>query len=148
MRTQYGIGQSTSQDMGATWSDFSHSGIEHPSARSFIRRLDSGNLLLVKHGPIKIKTGRSHLMAFISKDDGKSWSPGLLLDERQTVSYPDGQQTSDGMIHLIYDYNRTGDQHILVTQFTEADILSAQHDEMIFKVFGNRKVVSDAGRED
>jgi len=148
VRTRFGIGQSTSHDGGATWSGFSESEIEHPSARFFIRKLDSGNLLLVKHGPIHVKTGRSHLMAFISKDDGKSWSKGLLLDARQTVSYPDGQQTSDGIIHLIYDYNRTGDQQILVTQFTEADILSPQHDEMILKVFNHRKVVSDGGRNE
>ena len=30
-----------------------------------------------------------------------------MLDERLGVSYPDGQQTPDGLIRIIYDYHRT-----------------------------------------
>lgn len=146
IRTKAGIGESFSRDGGKTWSEMIPSNVEHPSARFFIRRLNSGNLLLVKHGPISIRTGRSHLMAFISKDDGKTWSNGLLLDERPTVSYPDGQQTEDGTIYITYDYNRTGQQHIYMTSFTEEDILSAQHDESILRVFNNRKLISEGGR--
>jgi hypothetical protein len=80
-------------------------------------------------------------MAFISKDDGHSWSNGLLLDERPGVSYPDGQQTSDGTIHITYDYNRTKDQNILVTSFTEDDIKIGS-DNKILEVFKRRIVVS------
>lgn len=146
IRTKAGIGESFSKDGGKTWSEMKKSDVEHPSARFFIRRLNSGNLLLVKHGPVSIRTGRSHLMAFISKDDGKTWSTGLLLDERPTVSYPDGQQTADGTIYLTYDYNRTGEQHIYMTSFTEEDILSPKHDESIYKIFNNRRLISDGGR--
>jgi hypothetical protein len=120
-RTKYGIGESVSSDRGATWPELTPSSIAHPSARFFITRLTSGNLLLVKHGPITEKTGRSHLTAFISADDGKTWSGGLLLDERSGVSYPDGQQTADGLIRVIYDYSRTGDRHILMATFKEED---------------------------
>ena len=142
LRTKDGIGESFSSDSGKTWSDLEESTIAHPSARFFIRRLQSGNLLLVKHGPIAIKTGRSHLMAFISKDDGVTWSRGLLLDQRNSVSYPDGQQTSDGTNYITYDRNRTGDQEILMTHFTEDDILYASYDEQMVKVFNNRKIIS------
>ena len=62
----------------------------------------------MKHGPIEKKTGRSHLTAFVSKDDGRSWEGGLMLDERGGVSYPDGQQTADGTIYITYDFDRTG----------------------------------------
>jgi hypothetical protein len=124
VRTNYGIGESFSKDKGATWSEFKPSDIKHPSARFFIRRLNSGNLLLVKHGAIDEKTGRSHLMAFISKDDGKTWQGGLMIDERKGVSYPDGQQVDDGRIYIIYDYSRTGDQDILMAVFTEADVIA------------------------
>lgn len=147
VRTNYGIGQSISTDQGRTWSEVTPSNIEHPTARFFIRRLNSGNLLLVKHGPISIRTNRSHLMAFISMDDGESWSEGLLLDERPGVSYPDGQQTKDGTIYITYDYNRTDDQNILMTSFTEDDILSERYSEKIIEVFNNRRVISDGGRE-
>ena len=125
-RTRYGIGESVSVDRGKTWPDLSPSQIMHPSARFFIQRLQSGNLLLAKHGAIDKKTGRSHLTAFLSTDDGASWSSGLLLDERSGVSYPDGQQDSTGLIHLIYDHSRTGDREILMAEFREADILAGR----------------------
>ena len=95
VRTKYGIGESVSKDQGKTWSALVPSTIQHPSARFFVRRLHSGNLLLVKHGSISERIGRSHLTAFISEDDGHTWLGGLLLDERSGVSYPDGQQSQD-----------------------------------------------------
>jgi predicted neuraminidase len=125
-RTRYGIGESVSTDRGVTWPDLKHSAIAHPSARFFIRRLDSGNLLLVKHGPIAQRTGRSHLTAFLSTDDGKTWGGGLLLDARSGVSYPDGQQTSDGIIRIIYDFSRTSSRHILMASFREQDVAAGK----------------------
>jgi len=125
-RATYGIGESFSLDGGKTWSELQPSDIKHTSARFFIRRLDSGNLLLVKHGPINEKIGRSHLTAFISPDDGESWQGGLLLDERDGVSYPDGQQVADGTIYVTYDYSRTGEQKIYMTTFTEEDVLAGE----------------------
>jgi hypothetical protein len=146
VRTRYGIGESTSDDRGRTWSPLTPSGIQHPTARFFIRRLSSGSLLLVKHGPLDMRTGRSHLMAFISKDDGHSWSGGLLLDERPGVSYPDGQQAEDGTIYIIYDYSRTGDQHILMTSFREDDVIPCDAGKMI-ETFRHRRLVSDGGEK-
>ena len=120
-RTNYGIGESISTDRGVTWPELTPSSIAHATARFFIRRLNSGNLLLVKHGPIDERTDRSQLMAFISTDDGFSWSGGLMLDERTGVSYPDGKESADGTIRIIYDRNRTTDREILMAEFTEAD---------------------------
>ena len=125
-RTKYGIGQSVSTDRGKTWPQLTPSEIAHPSARFFIRRLRSGNLLLVKHGSIDQPTGRSHLTAYISNDDGKSWVGGLLLDERKGVSYPDGQQTEDGLIRIVYDYSRTDTRHILMATFREEDVVNGK----------------------
>ena len=126
VRTRYGIGQAISHDGGVTWPEQSPSGIPHTSARFFIRRLNSGNLLLVRHAPPG-KQGRSHLSAFISKDDGATWVGGLVLDARAGVSYPDGLQTKDGLIYIIYDYDRTKTKHILMTTFTEADVLAGEY---------------------
>ena len=144
VRTKYGIGESISKDKGFTWTPLVPSRIQHPAARFFIRRLNSGNLLLVKHGPIDMRIGRSHLMAFVSKDDGHSWSNGLLLDERSGVSYPDGQQAEDGTIYITYDYNRTKEQNVLITSFTEDDIISGS-DYKILEVFKRRRIVSQGG---
>lgn len=144
VRTKYGIGESISNDHGKTWGPLVPSKLKHPSSRFFIRRLMSGNLLLVKHGPAGLKTGRSHLMAFISKDDGITWSEGLLLDERAGVSYPDGQQTEDGRIFIVYDFDRTGNQQILMTSFTEEDIVTCSDIRMV-EVFMRRRTVSRGG---
>lgn len=144
VRTQYGIGESTSADGGRTWTPLIPSKIQHPTARFFIRRLSSGNLLLVKHGPLDMRTGRSHLMAFISRDEGHSWSDGLLLDERPGVSYPDGQQAEDGTIYIIYDFNRTREQQILMTSFREDDVIPCDGIKML-EVFQRRRQVSRGG---
>lgn len=125
-RTNYGIGESVSLDDGKTWPELKPSAIPHTPARFFVRRLQSGNLLLVKHGPLDTKTGRSHLTAYLSKDDGRNWSGGFMLDERRGVSYPDGQQTPDGLIRIIYDYNRTSDREILMAVFREDDVASGR----------------------
>jgi len=146
VRTTYGIGESISEDRGRTWTGLVPSAIHHPTSRFFIRRLVSGNLLLVKHGPIDIRTDRSSLMAFISRDDGHTWSEGLLLDERTGVSYPDGQQTGDGKIYLIYDYNRTRDQMILMTSFTEDDVVRHSYGGLP-EIFPRRIIVSRGGAE-
>jgi hypothetical protein len=145
-RTKYGIGESVSSDRGATWTGVKPSKLQHPTARFFVRRLNSGNLLLVKHGPLHKKTGRSHLTAFLSTDDGATWLGGLLLDERGGVSYPDGQQTADGLIRIIYDYSRTGTRHILMAAFREEDIAAGKD---VSGAVTLRQLVSEAsgGRE-
>ncbi|MBS0205527.1 MAG: exo-alpha-sialidase [Planctomycetes bacterium] len=124
-RTTRGISESISTDKGATWSAPVESAINNVSARFFIRRLASGDLLLVKNGPIDVRLPRrSSLTAFLSKNDGRTWGPGLLLDDRSEVSYPDGFQALDGTIHILYDWNRHTDAEILLTKFTEADFES------------------------
>ncbi|MCY2973237.1 MAG: sialidase family protein [Planctomycetota bacterium] len=126
VRTTYGIGESVSMDRGKTWPELKPSSILHTPSRFFISRLASGNLLLVKHGPLDTRTSRSHLTAYVSKDDGKTWRGGLMLDERLGVSYPDGQQTPDGLIRIIYDYSRTADRNILMATFREEDIAAGK----------------------
>jgi hypothetical protein len=137
-RNQLGIAESTSRDGGATWTDARAATIPHVASRFFIRRLRSGTLLLVKHNPQldtqwlqQKKTAnplqqRSHLTAYLSNDDGKTWRGGLLLDERSGVSYPDGDEAEDGRIFLIYDYSRKGDKEILLAVFTEAEVLAGK----------------------
>jgi predicted neuraminidase len=127
IRTQYGIGEAISTDGGKTWSEIAPSKVTHPSARFFIRRLRSGNLLLVKHWPIDKKlSARDNLTAFVSKDDGLTWEGGLLLDEREHVSYPDGIEGDDGIIRIIYDYSRHSEKEILMAAFTEEDVLAKE----------------------
>ncbi|MDO4575009.1 MAG: sialidase family protein [Planctomycetia bacterium] len=125
-RTNRGIGDFYSSDGGKTWTDFQESKIKHTSSRFFLRRLQSENLILVKNGPIDQDVGRSRMMAFLSKDEGKTWEGGLMLDTRNHVSYPDGDQTPDGTIYIVYDFERQGAKEILCARITEADILAGK----------------------
>ena len=129
MRTAYGIGQSESHDGGATWSSVTESGIPHTNSRFCLRRLQSGNLLLVKHGPMQqraddngepVKIGRKDMRAFLSEDEGKTWFGGLPIKERGT--YPDATQAPDGTIYLVHDLGRREEKMILLTRFTEQDV--------------------------
>ena len=119
IRTSAGyLWQSHSDDKGRTWTEAGATTIASPGSRFFIRRLASGNLLLVNHYKFK---GRSHLTAQISKDDGATWTEILLLDERSGVSYPDGVQDRDGLIWIVYDRDRYGAAEILLSKFREED---------------------------
>lgn len=147
-RTNYGIAETFSSDQGRTWSAPQPSRFGHVSARFHLRRLASGRLLFVKHGTtVEEKTrSRSHLSAFLSDDDGATWSRGLMLDERNGVSYPDGFQAPDGTLYIIYDHNRARDREILLARFTEADVLagafeskSARARMMVSKALGPAK---------
>ena len=129
IRTIYGIAESFSSDLGVTWSDPVPSRFAHVNrgARIFFRRLASGNLLLIKHGEIRETTDkRSHLRAFLSDDEGQTRTDALLIDEREGISYPDGFQSPDGALYIIYDRNRSKDREILLSRFTEEDILAGR----------------------
>ncbi|OGV56567.1 MAG: hypothetical protein A2X49_06585 [Lentisphaerae bacterium GWF2_52_8] len=129
-RTLYGIGQSFSSDGGLNWSKCENSGLHGPNSRFFVRRLRSGRLLMVNHQSKSEETQnwrtREKLTAYLSDDDGNSWSGGLMLDERQGVSYPDGAQEIDGRIWIIYDHQRYKEGDILAATFTEEEILAGK----------------------
>jgi hypothetical protein len=123
VRTLHGIGESVSTDRGHTWSPGRDSGLGGPCSRFFIRRLQSGRLLLINHHEF---SGRNNLTALVSDDDGLTWPHRLLLDARAEVSYPDGFQAPDGTIHIIYDRERHGAKEILLASFTEDDVLAGK----------------------
>jgi len=86
---------------------------------------------------------RTHMTAFVSDDEGASWKGGLLLDGRES-SYPDGVQTRDGRIYIIYDHqrytlNRAGERGVGSVQmavFREDDVRAGRpvSDDVRFKV--------------
>jgi hypothetical protein len=91
-------------------------------------------LLLINHVNF---TRRNNLMALLSDDDGKTWTKGLMLDERSGVSYPDAKEADDGYIYITYDRDRGAykktmedalacEREILVARVTEADILNGE----------------------
>lgn len=134
IRSKYGIAVASSQDGGVTFTCPVDSGLGGPNSRFHIKRLRSGNILLINHYRF---IGRSHMTAMISRDDGKTYEGFLLLDERKDVSYPDAVEGSDGFIYIIYDRERGANYHpdrdysssareILMAKVTEEDILSGK----------------------
>ena len=134
VRTSYGIGVSYSYDRGRTWTAGENSKFGGPCSRFFISRLKSGRILLVNHYDFK---GRNNLTAMLSEDEGKTWKYKLLLDGRNSVSYPDAKEAEDGFIYITYDrergcFKRTlneayGDaREILYAKITEQDIMAGK----------------------
>lgn len=137
VRTGEGVGEAVSHDQGRTWQANPLTVLPGPNSRVFLRQLQSGSLLLINHACLAWNgvTGalpppeerpqayvRTHLQALISDDDGRTWHGGLMLDERERVSYPDGVQGDDGRIYIIYDRDREGAKEILLALFTEEDV--------------------------
>jgi predicted neuraminidase len=120
--------ESFSTDGGKTWSEPKQAAtVQNVNARFFLRRLKSGRILLVKNGsPAERLQKRTHMSAWLSEDEGQTWKGGLLLDERNAVSYPDGFQSPDGLIHILYDWNRHSDAEILMAKFREQDVLAGK----------------------
>jgi hypothetical protein len=124
--------ESFSSDKGLTWTEGRQSNIENPRSRFFIRRLASGNLLMINHNQ---GWNRDNIRAQISTDDGLTWSSGLMLDTRFPSTYPDGIQDKDGNIWIVYDFDRRGDVHtttqtfgqILMARFREEDALQGSN---------------------
>ena len=127
-RTAWQLMETFSADQGKTWSRPVIARAQSVSSRFFLRRLISGRILLIKHGTEAGKAppdhSRSMLTAFLSEDEGETWIGGLLLDERNYISYPDGDQTSDGVIHIVYDHCRDELGEILSADIREEDIIS------------------------
>lgn len=124
-RTTYGISQAESFDKGKTWVN------ERPftktfsvNQRFFLRRLKSGRMLLVVND---VPAGRRNLTAMLSEDDGKTWPHKLLLDERN-VSYPDGAESANGSLYIIYDLGRytLDEQAFYFAKITEQDIIAGK----------------------
>lgn len=150
-RTNYGIAQSFSYDRGKTWTIGEDSGIPNPCSKSFVRRLKSGNLLLVAHYEF---TGRNNLTAFLSTDDGESWPYRLMLDERDWVSYPDAVEGENGSIYVIYDRARgafhntlakaeNSAREVLMSKITEADIIAG---DIVTETSFKKHIISKLGK--
>ena len=121
-----GIMQSFSDDGGRTWAEASYPELNNPIARFVCRKLKSGHILLVCHGrPEAWQGARNRLTAWLSRDDGKTWEGGLLLDGREHVSYPDAFQATDGSVWVQWDHMRAHGE-IRFARIAEADILAGE----------------------
>ncbi|MBN9297984.1 MAG: exo-alpha-sialidase [Filimonas sp.] len=129
VRTKVGIYSCTSMDYGRTWSKlepFKSVGLTADS-RFHIKRLASGNLILILNNNLS----RSNMTVFMSTDNCLTWKYKLVVDTRDNTSYPDATQTSDGTIHMVYDWERYGNKSIYYARFNE-DIIKSGNSKKIF----------------
>ncbi|MBQ7652639.1 MAG: exo-alpha-sialidase [Victivallales bacterium] len=116
------LAECISCDGGKTWSGAMPSEIPTPSTRFFLKRLKSGRVLLVNNNS---STRRNNMTAFLSEDDGRTWSYSILLDKR-TTSYPDVAEDSNGDIYIIWDRERQAAKEILLSRIRERDIIAGE----------------------
>lgn len=132
LRTKKGLAWSESFDLGKTWTESVPASFPAPTSRTALLRLPDGRMLLIRNVPYDETVskmlpergwteGRERLSVFISADEGKTWSDGVVIDARKNVSYPDAFVTDDGTIHVLYDWQRT-EGELMYARFTVQDI--------------------------
>ena len=105
-----------SDDDGQTWSEMTSTGLPNPDAGTDAVTIADGRQLLVyNHNSVRDDAGRSPLNIALS-DDGKEWESALILEDDPTrhFSYPAVIQTSDGLVHVTYTWNRERIKHVVV----------------------------------
>ncbi len=118
------IWQSLSADGGRSWAAGAPTSIVNPGTRFFIGRLASGRLLLINTPDPRQRKG---LRAYVSElQDDAAFGAGLELDARDRVSYPDAVQASDGRIYAVHDCDRKGRGEIVLSVFTEEEVLAGR----------------------
>lgn len=101
--------QIASGDFGKTWGTMSLGGLPNPnSGTDAVTLADGRHLIIYNH----TRKGRSPLNVAVSKD-GESWEAALILENDPVeFSYPAVIQTSDGLVHFSYTWQRTKVRHV------------------------------------
>lgn len=109
--------QTWSDDLGKTWSTLEASTLPNPNSGIDAVTLASGKHLLVYNHTVRSgpsPKGREHLGVAIS-DDAKTWKAALTLEQSKgEYSYPAVIQTTDGLVHILYTWNRKKLRHVVV----------------------------------
>jgi len=74
------------------------------------------------------KTARTRMTAYLSDDDGLTFTLKLLLCDDGEISYPSATLGKNGSIYIVYDQGRgrIGQHTILLSRITEEDILAGR----------------------
>ena len=109
-----------SADEGKTWGRMTLTELPNPSSGTDAVTLKDGRQLLVYNHNTRDATnnkGRSPLNVAVSAD-GKSWSAALVLEDDPNApngfAYPAVIQSSDGLVHITYTWERKRIKHVVV----------------------------------
>ena len=112
-RTKQGkVFQITSNDAGKTWGEISLTDLPNPNSGTDAVTLADGRHLLIYNHTAK---GRSPLNLAVSKD-GKTWQAALVFENepKKEFSYPTIIQTTDGLVHITYTWQRKKVKHVVL----------------------------------
>ncbi|MBN1387873.1 MAG: exo-alpha-sialidase [Bacteroidales bacterium] len=111
------ITRSFSDDKGSTWSRMTCTGLSNPdSGIDAVSLTDGTHVLVYNHTQSRsgFPEGRNMLNLAISQD-GINWKPVMTLEKQEgEYSYPAVIQTSDGLLHITYTYQRRTIKHIVI----------------------------------
>ena len=115
------ISQNWSDDYGKTWSDMTATDLPNPNSGVDATTLKDGRQLLVYNPTDKNWGDRVPLSVAITKD-GKKWDRVLDLEpltdktdrEKEEYSYPTVVQASNGLVHIVYTWNRKTVKHVVL----------------------------------
>ena len=111
------VAQSWSTDNGKTWSKMTATELPNPNAGTDAVTLNDGRQLLVYNHAIndgEYPKGREILNVAIS-NDGSKWTPVMTLEQLEgEFSYPAVIQSSDGLVHITYTYQRNSIKHAII----------------------------------
>jgi predicted neuraminidase len=112
-RTKQGrVTESWSDDEGRTWSPMQRTILPNPnSAIDGLVLKDKRALLVYNHS-----TDDRGLLNVSTSPDGRHWNAGIILENKpgDEYSYPAVIQTTDGLLHITYTWNRKRIKHIVL----------------------------------
>lgn len=109
-----------SKDSGINWGKMTLMDLPNPNSGTDAVTLRDGRQLLVYNHNTRtgsLNKGRSPLNVAFSKD-GTHWLAALVLEDSLTApngfSYPAVIQTSDGLVHIVYTWERKRIKHVVI----------------------------------
>jgi predicted neuraminidase len=109
-----------SSDQGRNWSKLESTGLPNPSSGTDAVTLADGRQLLVYNHRQRLSedapsAGSRGILNVAVSDDGDHWQAALLLEDGDgEYSYPAVIQTSDGLVHVTYTWNRQRIKHVVI----------------------------------
>ena len=104
-----------SVDSGRSWSLPRDSGFPNPGSGACLLSLANGHVLLVFNDS---SASRAVLSAAVSADGGITWPIRKVLadSDGDEAYYPAAIQTPDGLIHIVFTFNRDRIEHITLNE--------------------------------
>ncbi|WP_442590256.1 sialidase family protein [Pedobacter sp. AW31-3R] len=115
---QGSVMQAWSSDGGISWGKWDKTSLLNPNSGTDAVTLSDGNQLIVYNPDVPGKdwfNGRAKLRV-ASSTDGEKWTDIAVLEDglKEEYSYPSIIQSSDGLVHITYTYDRKNIKHVVL----------------------------------